>query len=72
MVAEIYAGRSEELAERILAELPIFLADMDRNHSVTVFAPGVRSWFEAAYQESGETMPDETREILDRWSASSN
>ena len=69
---EIYAGRSEELADRILDALPGDLAAMDRQHPDTISIRQVVGFVGSTYRESGETMPDDVREILDRWATTAN
>lgn len=69
---EIYAGRSEELAERILNDLPGYVADIGSVYSETVSTPMAVRWIEDAYRQSGEPIPDEAREVLDRLSSASN
>lgn len=69
---EIYAGRSEELAKRILDSLPGYLADMDRLGPDTVSIRSVVGLVGSAYSESGEPMPDDVTEILGRWETESH
>ena len=72
VATEIYAGRSEELAESILGELPGYLDDVDRHHLGPPSTPLVANWVQRAYEESGQAMPTSAREILDRWSSARN
>jgi hypothetical protein len=69
---EIHAGRSEELAARILNALPGYVVDMNRNFRDTNSTATALRLVGAAYRESGEPMPDEVREILKRRSIPSN
>jgi hypothetical protein len=59
VAAEIYASRSEELAESILRDLP--------GYSLTS-----RGRVERAYDESGRDMPERAKEILSRWPRNRN
>lgn len=67
VATEIYAGRSEELAGRILESLPQYVEDMDQAYRAPESADMVSRLVAAAYRESGEPMPAAVRRILERW-----
>ncbi len=61
---EIYAGRSSQLAARIVASLPQYVLALDREFNDAKWTQTALFMVQDVYRESGNEVPGEIRQIL--------